>query len=400
MAALGKGTEKTSPNRAGLGKGGPRHSQTPRPDVGLLSEAMAPHTALLKDLGAYETLSATHGADYHAMVKLIDLWRALGKVEPSHEIAPQSLRTALLSLLARAPDLNSGGYTGQVWASLKSERLGCLLNHVRRLKREPQGMSTAAALLTRSEFVQLQAGLSLVELKAPLEKEKPSASTSPALGKGRDLKQSDSDVSLNSLGLPKMFDSPKKEAASSSCKALVKAEPESSSCRALVKAEPEQPEEGLEKPFASVARARRPGSRVPQKEERLMELMGHSPTPKALAKKRPAAALGKAAAKAPKAAAKAKPAAKAPLKKGTGEDPGRKPWVKLRKTIAQNPKRAYLQGTTDGLEKLRLVVEVPERRTPDFEEIIDEIKAALEKDHLTKAEAIAMRERLYAEKGC
>ena len=54
-------------------------------------------------------------------------------------------------------------------------------------------------------------------------------------------------------------DTPKKEAASSSCQALVKAEPESSSCRALVKAEPEQPEEaGLEKPFVSVARARRP----------------------------------------------------------------------------------------------------------------------------------------------
>ena len=180
-------------------------------------------------------------------------------------------------------------------------------------------------------------------------------------------------------------------------KALVKAEP---SCRALVLAEPEQPEEaGLEKPFVSVARARRPGSRVAQKEEHLMEMMGHSFIPKTLAKKRPAAALEKAAAKAPKAAAKAKAAAKGPLEKGT-EDPGRKPWVKLRKTIAQNPKRAYLQGTTDGLEKLRLVVEVPERRTPDFEEIIDQIKAALEKDHLTKAEAIAMRERLYAKKGC
>ena len=67
-----------------------------------------------KDLGAYEQLSATHGADCHAMVKLIELWRALGKVEPSHEIAPQSLRTALLTLLARTPELNSGGYTGQV----------------------------------------------------------------------------------------------------------------------------------------------------------------------------------------------------------------------------------------------------------------------------------------------
>ena len=56
------------PQQAGLGKGGPRHSQKPRrPDVGLLTEAMAPHLALVKDLGAYETLSATHGADYHAI---------------------------------------------------------------------------------------------------------------------------------------------------------------------------------------------------------------------------------------------------------------------------------------------------------------------------------------------
>ena len=46
---LGKGIggeEKSSHNRAGLGKGGARHSQKPRPDVGLLTEAMAPHIAL------------------------------------------------------------------------------------------------------------------------------------------------------------------------------------------------------------------------------------------------------------------------------------------------------------------------------------------------------------------
>ena len=55
---LGKGSEKTSPNRAGLG------FAQDMPDVGLLTEAMAP--------------------------KLIDLRRVLGKVGPSHEIAPLS----------------------------------------------------------------------------------------------------------------------------------------------------------------------------------------------------------------------------------------------------------------------------------------------------------------------
>ena len=79
---LGKGIgeeQKSSHSRAGLGKGGARHSQKPRPDVGLLAEAMAPHIALLQDLGAYEQLSATHDAEYHGMVKLIELRRALGK---------------------------------------------------------------------------------------------------------------------------------------------------------------------------------------------------------------------------------------------------------------------------------------------------------------------------------
>ena len=73
-----------------------------------------------------------------------------------------------------------------------------------------------------------------------------------------------------------------------------------------------------------------------------MEMMGHSPAPKTKPKKRLALALEKAAA-----------SAKAPLaKKSAAEDPARKPWFKLRKTAAQNPKRAYLQGTHDRLEKL------------------------------------------------
>ena len=48
-------------------------------------------------------------------------------------------------------------------------------------------MSTAAALLTRSEFAQLQAGLSLVQLKAPLEKEPLENLSLSSLGKGQGL---------------------------------------------------------------------------------------------------------------------------------------------------------------------------------------------------------------------
>ena len=50
------GRAEKQPQQGGLGKGGARHSQKPRPDVGLLAEAMAPHIVLVKDLGAYEQI--------------------------------------------------------------------------------------------------------------------------------------------------------------------------------------------------------------------------------------------------------------------------------------------------------------------------------------------------------
>ena len=97
-----------------------------------------------------------------------------------------------------------------------------------------------------------------------------------------------------------------------------------------------------------------------------------------------------------KAKAKAKTLEKAePLEKGV-----RKPWVKIKKTKAEKPiPRAYLQGSTEEGEKLHLIVEVTSKRSDHYEKIIDEIHESLEKDSLTKPEALALREELCSKYG-
>ena len=125
---------------------------------------------------------------------------------------------------------------------------------------------------------------------------------------------------------------------------------------------------------------------------------GHVNLQEAMGFKKPAAALKKA-----KAASKPwkkdlkskKPATSSPLKKGKAlKKAGRQPWVKIRKTMAKKPERAYLVGAHHALEKVKLIVEVSHKKSVHYSWVIDKIWEALLKDHLTKAEAVQMREEL------
>eukprot|EP00435_Cladocopium_sp_Y103_P007990 s3238_g2.t1 len=71
-----------------------------------------------------------------------------------------------------------------------------------------------------------------------------------------------------------------------------------------------------------------------------------------------------------------------------------KAWLKINKTRAKKPERAYLCGTKKIGEKNRLIVEVSRSKSSNYNLIIDKIKAALEKDHLSKEEAKALKEEL------
>ena len=104
----------------------------------------------LEDLGPYEHVSKNNSPDPKGLVKTLPLWKGLLKLESSGEIHTQPLRTALISLLAEAPQLNNTRHSGQVWANLKMERIGTILFHVRKLGRE--SLAAAAAKLTREEY--------------------------------------------------------------------------------------------------------------------------------------------------------------------------------------------------------------------------------------------------------
>ena len=198
---------------------------------------------------------------------------------------------------------------------------------------------------------QQQRHLEKGEAGQPLEKGvvwgdgQPMVAVSP---NSRKLKSTASDVSVDSAGFPKMLASPK--------------------------ASPPR-----------LWKQKRPGSKhqaEPTRHEDLKAALG--------VLKKPAAALKKAVAK--EGSLKKVPAKKVSLKKET-----RKPWVKLSKTTAKKPPRCYLTGSHSNEQKKFLIVEVAKTRSLQYSWVVDRIKESLEKDHLTKEEALQMREDLCAE---
>ena len=273
-------------------RGGARHIQKPWVDAGLLRTCFEKHKALI---------SFACAPDPKALLALQPLWSRRVVLQPSGSIHPQPMRQALLSLLAEFPELNASKHTGDVWCSLKVERLNCMLAHVRKLARPNADIGAVVGKLTSTEYVKLKAGLEQLELeglekpielpvqkdpaveKAPAEALEQASSSNPQGEKSgkakRKLTPHSSDVTVDSDGLPKLFKSPDPKTMKRPVSALEKAKP------ALEKA---RPAEDLQ-----LVSTQRPGSR-------LHEAMGYG-------------------LKKPKAKAKAKANQKKPSAKNTGK---------------------------------------------------------------------------------
>ena len=189
----------------GTGKGGARHFPKPYIDSGLLYKVLADNVLVLKNLGSYEHVSKANCPCPKGLVHTIGLWKSVLKLEPSGEVHPQPLRTALISLLAERPELNCTSSSGQVWANLRMERISCILFHVRKLGRD--GLTSAAAKLCRDDFSLLQQGLKLLEIPDALEKvpkpvARPLEKGRAAENSNRKLKKENSDVSMDSKKFP------------------------------------------------------------------------------------------------------------------------------------------------------------------------------------------------------
>jgi hypothetical protein len=115
--------------------------------------------------------------------------------------------------------------------------------------------------------------------------------------------------------------------------------------------------------------------------------------------KKPAAALKKAAGTSKtikKNSLKKEPEKKTPTEKASLKK-DRQPWAKISKTTPRNPARCYLTGCHHKDEKKFLIVEVSHKWSLQYSFVVDRIKEALEKDHLTKEEALQMRVDLCAQ---
>ena len=199
-----------------MGKGGARHYAKPYTDPALLQQVMANHDELLSDLGSYETVSKTGAVEPAGLVRNLALVKGLLTVCPSGSVSPGPLRQALLALLTSLPDMNKTKFNGSTWSNMKAERITLLLSHVRKLAREADSLRICAAKLNGSNFKSLQEAVAMVQLP---EEEQPLSKGNP-LEKGQPLKKGsgsvgngDDEVSLDSMGLPKMFDTPSKEAS-------------------------------------------------------------------------------------------------------------------------------------------------------------------------------------------
>ena len=177
------------------------------------------------------------------------------------------------------------------------------------------------------------------------------------------LKAQPSACSLDSDGYPSMISSPKKTDPAVAA---------------------DVPKSFLRKRIGSLATEPMPSMEW-KKDESNVDLKGALGYEEVL--KRPAAKKGKV-----EPATDALPKAESLAKeKPHDDDASQKPWLQLKTTFGKSPAKAYICGSHDAKDKVKLIVEVTEKRSSKYKQIIEHILHALKTQHLTKNQALEMR---------
>ena len=376
-----------------MGRGGIRHTKKPEVDVGLLLEVLNCNKTMLRDLGPYEQISRTQSCHAKGLLKCLPLIKGLIELEPTAEIHSQSIRSALMQLLVAQPTVNDTKWSGSVWCGLKVERVGVLLNHMRRL-RSPVDMKTCAAHLTGNELVQLQDVVNMIA-----EKNTAGSGTIPTQNSfdghesperaGKRLKKEVSDASLDSNGFPNCLKSPPPSEKNSP---LQKGNGTSS----LAKGDAQplaQPSFIRRRPGQTMAQDM--AAEAPSRLQEDLGFVGKKPaSKKAKGKKKPCQKDAKGA----KNASPAKQKDAGGAKSASPAQPTT-PWTRITMTkTAKKPWRAYICGSTkEGalVKDCRLIVETTYTRHPKYLEILEDIKKKVMEENLTKEQALELREKLY-----
>ncbi|CAJ1433808.1 unnamed protein product [Effrenium voratum] len=379
------------------GKGGARHFSKPRVDADILFKILSNHSDLLSDLGPYENVSRTQACNPNGLVHVLGLVRALVQAEKSCEIHQSNLRAALTRAYQQNPAVNRTKFNGGVWVGMKVERLGVILCHMRRLKNAETDLRTCAARLTSAELIQLQDVLGLIDKKSACP---PALDTADKTLAERDsqakrLKKEVSDVSVDAEGFPKCWLTPKEKKSVDTGSPLSKGEEEPCAAHPLEDAE-EEPcaAHPLAKAEAAMAQPLKEPSFLRKRLGSKAHAKPAAPPPGTDLKIRMGFVSKKPAALAKRA--KKRPSAQQDVTAASEPSSGaRLPWLKLKKVNATKPERQYVTGTKEpGSKKLKLVVEVTKKRSSKFAQHIDTIMSKMRTNHLTKEEALQLKEDL------
>ena len=210
------------------GKGGARHTSKPQVDPGVLFKCLSLHKELVCNLGPYESISKTQACNPKGLLKNIPLLKGLVQLESTGEIHPSCMRQAAFQLFMEDPKCNDTKWSGGVWSNMRVERVGTLLFHMRRLKLG-DGLRACASKLTTIELLSIQEVLDMMDRKPeaeapalPLVKREEAEDDDRALAErdendkpAKKLKKEISEVSLDSLGMPKCFGTPASTEAAS-----------------------------------------------------------------------------------------------------------------------------------------------------------------------------------------
>ena len=403
-------------------RGGYRHTVKPAVDEGLLLKAFSNNSALLQNMGKYESISKSQSPDPKGLVMLLPLIRALLDLESTCEIHTACLRKAIFATLLQDGSLNDTKWSGAVWVGMRVERVTAVLFHLRRLA--GSDLRQCATRLNGAEFLQLQEVVDRIKQKnkpclalalpAP-EDEAPEESAAK-----RGLKREVSDVSVNSNGMPNLFGTPDsktsaeqspltKRAWHSNNFPLTKGEGTSSQALpapSFLRRRPgqsHQPEARVEeakntfKDSMGLGKKGTKGKKMKKGKNKSLTKGCESKEGTSEAASTGKLTKGKGKSKTESSLAKGKGGGKAgrSLAKGSSQ---RKKWTKLQVTKPKKPPwRTYICGTTEpaGTGKLHLIVETTKYRHSMYLAIMDEIKRRLLKDNLTKQEAKDLREHLY-----
>lgn len=204
----------------GIRKGGPRHKPGPDVDAGILTNMFQKHREAFRDFGFYEHISRSQACSGAGLVLAFELLDDLLEVCPTGDMPAKACKDAILALVIKKPDLNRSMYNSGIFAGQRCERLGVMLNHLRRLAREPTRFKQAAMVLNGEEVSKLTALVKKVQVTPDLSTAQGLASGqwtdddatvladehgTTAAPRRRLLKKTASDVSVDSDGYPRIL---------------------------------------------------------------------------------------------------------------------------------------------------------------------------------------------------